>query len=112
MHSRSNSSAEATIKRAQGPKVYILWIYSRRIPKDKVKITVFQGRQSFRPASRKAPISYGCLEGHNASARSRAGNRNSSVHCQGRGVARDRTRAVAYHHVKRRPVIRTRRRRR
>src|SRR5690349_3665632 len=98
MHSRSNSSAEATIKRVQGPKLDFLSIYFVGVPKDKVKITVFQGKQAFRPAPRKAAISYGCLEGHNASARSRAGNRNSSVHCQGRGIARHRPRSVAYHH--------------
>src|ERR1041384_1919974 len=43
MHSRSNSSAEATIKRVQGPKLDFLSIYFVGVPKDKVKIKVFQG---------------------------------------------------------------------
>jgi len=105
MHSRSNSSAEVTIKRVQGPQVDLPWGPIRGVLKGQSQNQNLLGDKLFDQLRGKAVISFGCHEGHNAIARSRAGNRNSSVHCQGRGIARHRPRTVAHHHIERRPII-------
>jgi len=53
MHSRSNSSAEATIKRVQGPQVDLPWGHIRGVLKGQSQNQNLPRRQAFRPASRK-----------------------------------------------------------
>ena len=57
MHSRSNSSAEVTIKRVQGPQVDLPWGHIRRVLKGQSQNQIFLGNRLFDQLRGKAVIS-------------------------------------------------------